>query len=331
LKHAKEIKVGALVIFSIGILYWGINFLKGKDIFKKQRVFYVIYDNTESLMATKPVTLNGYKVGLIESIVMNPLNPSEIVVRLSIEYPIQIPKNSLARIYSIGLLGEKQIELVYSDHTTLAQPGDTLVADKAIGLMDNINERLDPIVEKADALFGSADNTLKTLLDEKNTHNISETLAHLERLTAGVQQLVESNQQSMTAIAQNVQSITANLRKNNAEIAEIIQNLRAVSAQLNDVELASMAQKLETSLTNTNEILEKINSGEGTFGAMVNDKQLYDNLNMTSHQLNRLLVDFRSSPKRYVHFSLFGRKGKAVDEAEIDRRLKVDGEKLNNP
>jgi phospholipid/cholesterol/gamma-HCH transport system substrate-binding protein len=330
LKSSKGIKVGLLVVFSIGILYWGINFLKGRDIFKKQRTFYAIYDNTESLMATKPVTLNGYKVGMIESIVMNPLNPSEIVVKLSIEYPIEIPKNSHARIYSIGLLGEKQIEILYSSESALAIPGDTLIGDKAVGLMDNINERLDPIVEKADALFGSADNALKTLVDEENAHNISRTIAHLAEITATIDLMTKANEKSIEAITQNLSSITTNLRKNNADITVLIQNLRSVSEDLNQVAFNEIAEKLEATVNQTQELIEKINSGDGTLSALINDKQLYDNLNMTSFQLNRLLVDFRKTPKRYVHFSMFGKNNKPADETAIDQKLEEDKSKLNN-
>jgi phospholipid/cholesterol/gamma-HCH transport system substrate-binding protein len=329
-KLSKEVKMGLVGVLSLALLYWGVNFLKGKDIFKTRRQFYVVYSNTESLMPTKPVTINGFRVGLIESIVMNPKNPREIVVTLSIDYPVEIPSGSIAQIYSVGLLGEKQIELRYSNATQLAVSGDTLVGSKAVGFMDDINERLEPIVGRVDTLFGTLDQTLKTLINEENANNITATLAHLNNISAGLDAYMATNQNNLNSITADLKSFADNLEKNNAAITRLLQNLGNVSDSMAEMNLAAIGKKLESTLHETNAMMEKINQGQGTLGALVNDKQLYDNLNMTTLQLNKLLIDFRTTPKRYVHFSVFGKGGKPADEEKIERILKEDAQKLNN-
>ncbi len=330
IKLSKEVKMGLVAVLSLALLYWGVNFLKGKDIFSSRRQFYVVYENTESLMATKQVSINGFRVGLIESIVMNPKNPNEIVVTLSIDYPIEIPKGSIAQIYSNGLLGEKQIELIYSAGTELAESGDTLVGATAVGLMDDINERLDPIIGRVDTLFGTVDQTLKTLINEDNANNLSATIAHLNNISAVLDAYTTNNQSNLNSITADLKSFADNLEKNNAAITRLLQNLSNVSDSMTAINFAAIGKDLEATLSETNALMAKINSGQGTLGALANDKQLYDNLNMTSFQLNRLLADFRNHPKRYVHFSMFGKSNKKTDEAEIDATLKEDAKKLNN-
>lgn len=330
IKLSKEVKMGIVAVASLAVLYWGVNFLKGKDVFKSRRQFYVVYSNTESLMTTKPVTINGFRVGLIESIVMNPKNPREIVVTLSIDYPIEIPKGSVAQIYSVGLLGEKQIELQYSKNGVLAVSGDTLVGNKAVGFMDDINERLEPIVGRVDTLFSTLDQTLRVLIDDENANNLAATIKNVRSITDGLDGYLVANENHLNSITRDLKSFVNNLEKNNAEITRMLQNLSGVSDSLAAVNFAAIGKSLESTLNETNALMLKINSGEGTLGALVNDKQLYNNLNMTSLQLNKLLVDFRTAPKRYVHFSVFGKGGKPADDAAIEATLKTDAEKLNN-
>ncbi|MCH8556111.1 MAG: hypothetical protein LAT76_13210, partial [Schleiferiaceae bacterium] len=242
--------------------------------------------------------------------------------------PIHVPQNSIARIYSIGLLGEKQIELVLGDAPIAANPNDTLFGTQESGLMDGVNEKLNPIVQKTDLVLGSLNETLITLLDSTNQKGIRNVIANLDATTAALGNYTTANEKRLSQITADIAAIANNLKSNNANINALIENLTAISDSAKSIEMVRIAQKLEAAIAETNTLLSGINAGEGTLGLLANDPQLYEQLTLTSYQLNRLLIDLEQNPKRYINVSVFGKRTKASDQEAIDKQIEKNAADL---
>ena len=309
MKISKEIKTALLVIGSLALLIWGYNFLKGKDLFSSNRTFYVNYDNVEGLNQASTVTINGMIVGKVNSIFMN--NEGSITVELSINSPIEIPASTVAEIYSPGMLGGKQVALIvdFSDGN-LASSGDFLNSGVKIGLLDGLSGKADPIMVKLDSVLynvnqlvvglnNTLDDSLKTSL-QNSLAELNHTLKNTTQITTGFNRIVSDNEQKIGTIV--------------SDFSETSGNLKQMSEELAQADLKATLDKFEETADNLSNMMAKIESGEGNLGKLINDDELYNNLEGTSKELNQLIEDIKLNPKRYLNISVFGKKSTPYEE-----------------
>jgi phospholipid/cholesterol/gamma-HCH transport system substrate-binding protein len=316
-KITREIKVGLLLIITVALFIYGFNFLKGRDVFSKEKHYFAIYKTVGGLVPSSPVYINGLKVGLVKDIYFADERLDKVVVDFSMSREFSIPSGTVARIYSADLMGTKAIELVLGQGTVMARDGDTLASDIQASLGEEVNKQVLPLKNKAEALMGSIDsammviryvfneNTRENL--EKSFASIKSTIENLEHTTSNLDTLMTTQRGRIAAIMGNLESITTNFKGNNQKISDIINNFAKISDTVVQANIGSTIRNLDNTLVKTYEIINKINSGEGSLGALINNDKLYRELEKSSKDLNLLLEDMRLNPDRYVQFSIIGR------------------------
>lgn len=336
MKLSKEFKVGVVTLGSIFLLWWGTSFLKGTDIFSSDRMFYAVYENTEGLDYGKTVQINGHKVGLVKNIYFHPDGSGRLLVEINVVNPIDIPRTSVAVITSSGLLGEKNITLVMGRGQELAMDGDTLSSNIEGDLKDEVSAQIAPLKAKAEKLISSFDTVLVTLqmiLTEDFQDDLSGTMGNIKRsfenfevITRELSVYLEDNRGDLTTFTHNLASISSNLEQNNDTLTAILGNFSNITDSLAKANITQTMMSLQGTLQKTDSIMGKINRGEGTLGALVNDDQLMVELQEASVNLNRLLLDIKYNPNRYVNFAVFGTTGEFTEE-EIQEMEKLRKEK----
>jgi len=302
--------IAALVLF-----IWGFNFLKGNDVFVKERLFYATYTNVNGLVQSNPVVINGMRVGQVASLYFHPDMSGKIIAVLSIHSEFPFPDNSVARIFSSDLMGSKAIDLQLGNSPINALTGDTLQTSIESSLMEEVNAQVAPIKHKAEGLISSLDSLVvivQAILNEdskenlkQSLRNISLTFKNLENTTANIDTIVTGERKRIAAILRNVELITRNFEKNSDELNRIMQNATTFTDSLAAADIAGTIHKADKSLNQLALILDKMNKGEGTAGMLLKNDTLYFELEKSAAELNKLLEDVRLNPKRYVKISLF--------------------------
>lgn len=306
MKLSKEFKAALLVITALVVFIWGFNYLKGKNIFNFSTVYYVVYDDIQGLMTGTPVSFNGFNVGKVSDIEFQG-KTSKLLVTITMDKQITISKNSIAQIYESSLIGGKAVAIKpVDDDAPIAKSGDFLKGEIKPSFTDVLDERLSPLQDKIESLVINTDsvmnkfNNVFTAETQKNLQasvvKFNSTLGNLESITASLDKFLKTNEGQLGTSVQNIDTLTANLAK--------------VSKTLSDAGLGETVADLQKSIQNLNVLLQGINKGEGSLGKLTKDEALYQNLEKTSKQMELLLQDFRLNPKRYVHFSIFGKKAK---------------------
>lgn len=323
---SREFKVGAVAVLALASLYWGIAFLKGSDLLKNTRIIYAVYDHIDELSNARPVNINGFKVGQVEDINFLPDGSGRILVSLNITNDIRIPKNTIAKIYSSDLIGNKAVELIMGDSPLQAEIGDTLKSKIQRSLTEEVNEQVRPIKEKAEKLLGSVDTVLTLVsgfLNEdtkqsftKTFQSVQQSFATLKNTVSTLDRAFTSSEKDLVSSINNLAKITAALEGNQDNLNSIFKNLESISDSLSDIEFKRVIGNLNKTLEKTNSIMTKVDSGSGTASQLINDPQLYQNLVDATEQLNLILLDLKYNPKRYVNISVFG-SSKKYDEEEI--------------
>jgi len=314
-KLSKEAKVGLVVTAAVAALVWGINYLKGSELFSRSRKLFAVYEDIDGLVASNQVILNGYKVGQVQKLTFIPDRSGRILAMLRIRRDVFVARNSLARIVSSDLLGGKAVEIILGDDARDCGNGDTLVSDLSSG----IAQQFGPVKDKAENLIQSLDtvaNALHLLLDEKGRRNLSASFDHLAGVMANLENVTRSMDRmlapngSVYRTAGNLEALSSTLKNNNDRMETTIRNVADISDSLARADLGATVRNLNRSLDELDRLLKKVNAGDGTLGKLANDDSLYVNLSAMAADLDRLLIDMKANPKRYVHFSVFGKKSK---------------------
>lgn len=319
MKISKEFKIGLVVVCSIAAFIWGLNFLKGSNLFSSQFYLYAVYPRIDNLIPANPVQINGFKVGQIKTIsLVTQGGKTSVLVKFSLDEEIKIPKNSIARAVSADLLGTKAVEIIYSTNSEFVKNGDTLIAETEQGLKESFNKQIAPLQAKAENLIGSVDSVFSVvtlMLNAKTRQNIDETfesvrrsIFSLEKTAYKMDDLIAVEKPKISGILNNLNGITDNLNKSEQKINNVLNNFSNLSDSLSKSQLKSAISNADNTLKELNSLLTKINEGKGTLGKMAKNDSLYNNLNKSAEDLDKLLKDLKENPKRYVHFSLFGRK-----------------------
>lgn len=320
MKLSREVKIGAMFVITIAVLYWGVNFLKGKDIFTTARKIYAVYPNVDGLVRSNQITINGLNVGKVSKIEFLNDTSHNMVVEMSITHNVPIPKNSIARIYSADLLGSKAISITLGKATQFVHDKDTLHSELKASLQDEVTNQLAPIKVKAEKLMGSFDTLItsfNTVMNKESKENliksfagIKKTIDNLQRSSSGIDAIVSGQKGKIGKIITNLESITTAIQGNNKQISSAIRNISSISDTLAAANLAKTIVTTQKALQNFETITDKINKGQGSLGLLVNNDSLYHQLEGSSKSLNLLLQDMKTHPSRYVHFSVFGKKEK---------------------
>ena len=318
LKLSKEIKTAILVLSGILLFIFIFYYLKGENILDNSKRITAVYDNVEGLAPSAAVTINGHKIGKVQSIDFTNDLSGKLNVNMLINSDFEFSKNSTAQLYESGLIGGKAIAIIPAfDGALNIQSGDILSSDVKPGLTDLVNQRLTPLQEKMETMMVSADtllNNLNSLFDAQTKTNIKSSIADLST--------------TITSFKATSESLNNLLVDNSPSISETISNFNQISDDLTGLSSSLAAADLDTIMANLkstissfDKLLSNIENGEGSMGKLMKDDAVYNNLEGATKQLEQLLEDMKLNPKRYVHFSLFGKKAKQYDS---------EGNKLKN-
>jgi phospholipid/cholesterol/gamma-HCH transport system substrate-binding protein len=317
---SREFKVGVIVVAALGVLYWGINFLKGSSLFEAGIDVYAIYEDTEGIMKSQSVTLNGFAIGKVSDVYFHPNHSGKIVVKMKIttDYPITV--NSIAEIRSADLLGAKEIALLLENGNVLIETGDTLRSSTEVSISESINKEVLPVKLKAERLLASLDSTVNILSgflggemqEEFRTSfdNVNRSISNLGTITDEISLYMTENREALGSATQNLERLTSMLNENRDELDRVFNNLANISDTLARANAGEAMRSLSKTATRLDAITSNIEAGEGTLGKLVANDSLYNEINHAILSLDKLLEDIKERPGRYVEIAIFGGKNK---------------------
>ncbi|NDP22064.1 MAG: MCE family protein [Paludibacter sp.] len=294
----REVKVGIMAVVAIFVLYFGLNFLKGIDIFSPIGYYYASYENIGGLVPSSPVYVKGFKVGQVEEVKYDFSKKQSFVIKISVSNDVLIPKGAKVELYDDGLMGGKAIQLVYAPinaSQVMYAPGDTIDSQVALGLMAQLSGDLMPKIE---SISTQADSLIRSVRNLVESRELNKSLASIERTTSD---LAISSSQLKKMMNNDVPHIMS-------DVKGLTTDLKQISGGLKKIDFEATFNSINHTIANLNLATDKINSSEGTIGLLLNNKDLYINLSNTASSADKLMIDLQKNPKRYVHFSLFGKK-----------------------
>ena len=306
----KEFKIGFIAIVTMAVLFTGVNYLKGINLFDNNRTIYSIYENIGGLQQGSGVSVNGFKVGIVKKISLLTDKNYALLVELSIEDDIDIPSNSISKIVNEDIMGSKGIALVLGDSNMNIKEGDTLNSDIEGSLKDEVNKQVLPLKNKAEELISSIDSVVTVItavLSKDARESLTKSLVSLDytfntmsKTMTKVNQIVDQNDEKISSVVSNIEA-------NNNQITNILKNFSDLSDDIAKSNIKNLLLSLD-------DVSKKIGDSEGSLGMFINDKDLYKNLERSSKELEILIKDIKFNPKRYVGFSVLGGKSRSYKE-----------------
>ena len=300
----RVVKVGIVALISLFLLYFGLNFLKGIDIFSSVNNYYGTYEEIGGLVPSAPVYIKGYKVGQVEDVKYDFTKTPAFTVTVSVSADIQLPQGTEMQLFDDGLMGGKAVQFILpqqASYTNTYQDKDTLPTIVAGGLIDLLAGDMLPKITSAVNHIDSLSISLNTLI---NGEEIQQTLKSLKNTT---NDLAHSSAQLKSLMQHKLPSLVDN-------VDVVVRDLSTVTNSLAKTDLTKTLNSVDSVMTNLQTLSAQLNDPNGTLGLLMNDKQLYFNLSNTAASADQLLIDLKENPKRYVHFSLFGKKDKKTKE-----------------
>lgn len=295
----KEVQIACVAILGVVVLFFGLQFLKGLNIFSTEDTYYVAFDDISGLSASSPVYADGYKVGVVKDIIYNYGTDGDIIAVVGIDKNMRLPKGSTAEIES-DMLGNIKVNLLLaSNPLERVAPGDTIRGNKEIGMLSKAADMI-PAVEKMLPKMDSILTSLNTLLADpalaSSLHNVDEITGNLAVTTKQLNALTASLNSRVPGMLDKAD--------------KVLTNTDQITKNISDVDIAGTMAKVNNTLSNVEQMTAALNSKEGTLGLLMRDPQLYYNLSATMRDADSLMIDLKQHPKRYVHFSIFGKKDK---------------------
>jgi phospholipid/cholesterol/gamma-HCH transport system substrate-binding protein len=318
-KISKEIKIGFITTIAIGCFIYGFNFLKGYKLFSTQRKFYAVYYDIDGLVEANPLMINGLKVGMVGQIKLAADTTNHVIVTLVLDDDnVKIPKNSVAKVVSSDILGAKAVRLILGSGTQYAESGDTLESAHEDNLGQSVNKIVAPLQKKASDLLSSIDSVMvvvQQVFDENTRKNLAKSfesiklaISSIETTSYRLDTLVLTEKLKISSILTKINVLATTLANNSDKLGNVINNFSNISDSIAKSNLTSTINNANSTLLQASGIMNKINTGQGTMGMLVNNDSLYRKLDKSTADLDKLLNDLRINPERYVHISVFGRK-----------------------
>jgi len=315
MKKSSIIKIGIVATVTFILFFIGLNYIQNKSIFKDDNLFYGVYERVDGLSKSSLVLINGFQVGQVSDIYFDDDLSGKLIVEIIVKEEYKIPKNSIAQIYSLDLMGTKGIQiLINQDTKEFYQSGDTVIASVEQDIKEQVNMQILPLKKKAEDLISSFDSVLyvvqavfneDTRLNLKISFNsIKNTLANLESTTFTLDTLLVTEKSKLAKIFSNVESITANIQTNNELLGNVILNFSNISDSIAKADVSKTISETNLALDQLNNVIDKINNGDGSISLLLNNDTLYNNIESATYNFNRLLKDLHENPKRYLHFSI---------------------------
>ncbi len=318
MKINNETKIGALTIVAIVFLFLGFNFLKGKSIFKNGFYLYAKFPESKGIVGSNPVFINGFQAGTVSEVSASK-DLKEILVEIKLNQDYNIPDSSLANINS-NPLGTSSVEITLGKSTKFLSSKDTLITSLTPGFLGMVGSQIKPLAEQAKNTLQDFDSVMlniNQILDSTGKENLQQIIVNLNNITQGLVTTTHSFNEALNfqtgafaGIVRNFDDFSKNLAANNGKLDSIMTNMQKTTNNLSEADIKGVMDKLKGSVDSLNLVFAKINSTDGTLGAIINSKELYNNLNTTTNSLRILLDDLRVHPKRYVNISVFGKKDK---------------------
>ncbi|MGB3776656.1 MAG: MlaD family protein [Leeuwenhoekiella sp.] len=312
MKLSKEVKTGLLAIVAIALLIFGYSFLKGENLLDNDRTFYSIYDNVEGLAPSSSVTINGLEVGKVISIDFAG-SSGNLVVTFNVKNDFKFSNDSEAQIYGGGLIGGKSLAIVPKyNEGRMAKSGDTLPGTIDEGIFELVNDRLTPLQKKVESVIGQTDSVLvavNDVLDPDTRQNLRDAIESLTQTA----ETFNSASQSLDGLLTDNRS---KLNRTFTNLDQMSSNFKSISDSVAQLEVGQLTANMQKVISDFENISSKLNSKEGTAGKLINDDQLYINLELATKQMQELMQDIKLNPKRYVHFSVFGKKPGPYEKPE---------------
>jgi len=298
-KFSKEIQIALVALVGIVVLYFGLQFLKGMTLFSNDNRYFVKFKDVSGLSVASPIFANGYRVGVVETIDFNYGNTSEIVASIGVDKNMQVPKGSRAEI-ATDLMGNVKVQLVLGNVADgVVAPGDTITGGQQVGAMGKAADMIPTIQQmlpKLDSILASVNTLLADPAIASSLHNVDQITANLSRTSQDLSQLSAQLNRQMPQMLKNADGVLANTNQ--------------ITKNLSDLDIATTMTSVNTTLKNVEQMTATLNSKDGTLGLLMRDPGLYNNLNATMIHADSLMIDLKQHPKRYVHFSIFGKKDK---------------------
>ena len=307
MKLSYEIKTALLVMSGIFLFIVMINYLKSNDIFVSDRSFFAIYEDVEGVSTGTPVTISGFNVGSVQDISFYG-DDAKLLLKFRVENDFEFSSNSIAQIYETGLIGGKALAIIPVNGKNLAISGDTLQSDIAPGLTELVNDKLSPLQEKIESMVVSADSLLiavNSVFDIETKQNLTTSIENFSATIQSAKKSVDVLEEVLGNNENRLNSIIVNADQS-------LKNFSNLSENFDELDL--VIENLSKSSTNINSITSEIKSGNGLVNKVVYDEMFVESLDQISSNINLLLEDLRMNPKRYVHFSLFGKKNKTYSK-----------------
>ena len=285
MKMRKEVKIGIFTVAILALLYWGINFLKGRDLFNRNMTYYAYYDNVSGIQMSSPIIVQGIRVGAVTGIKFRPDLNNTVEVKFDVKSAYRVPDNSVVRLFTNGIMGG-------------------IRSESETSFLERAGSELDYFKQKLDQLISSLDLTL-TSLNSILVDNSGSIAGPLEGLRRGAEAFGAKGEE-IRSIIDDLNEVTGALAANSERIDNTMDNIENVSGALAEADLSQTVAKLNGAIDELTATLAAVNSTEGSIGLLMNDRALYDSLAEASENLSSLLEDLQNNPKRYVHFSLFG-------------------------
>jgi phospholipid/cholesterol/gamma-HCH transport system substrate-binding protein len=312
MKISNETKIGLLTVIAIAILILGYSYLRGNDVFSGSDKFYAIYNSVEGLSVSKPVLVNGFQIGRVSKMELQA--DGRTIVQFKVEPKYKVPNNTLARLVSADLLGTKAIVFEMGNSKVYAESDDTLKAD----IQGSLAESLQPIQKKAQDLISKMDSSLAAINKilnpqfQKNIDrsflSIANSLQTLEGTTKKIDNLVGLQTAHINGIMANAEDVSGNLKTSTSHLNAIATNFETFSTDLSHSNIKQTLDNANKAVADLQASINKINEGHGSLSLLLNDDKLYKNLSDASDNMNKLFIDLKAHPKRYVSFSVFGGK-----------------------
>ena len=311
MKISNEVKIGVVALLTILVFIWLYNFLKGKEYFKKTAYYYSIYKDIGGLAESSPVEINGFKVGVVQSIKLLNTESDKLLVTFSVGKNFRLPKNTVAEIIPVSLIAGMKVHFVYGNGPGTYSFGDTIPGRFPEPIMSRLETELLPIKDRITELINSIDSvvvSVNQIMDPEFRKNIRGIIDNLNSTSASFDRIIGSKETELKTSLDNLTRFSQMLSDNSSKMSSTFSNLESISDTLAAADIYNTVTNLKSGLERTAVLLENLNQGKGSAGQLLTNDSLYSNLSNSLASLNELLKDMKANPKRYVHFSIFGKK-----------------------